>query len=222
MNRARVARRLAGSPGLTAVLSLVLPSIVAFSACFSSPNPNLYALYPQAGAKRGVRALRVELRRPSIPAYLDRPQIVRRVGLGRLELAGNDWWGSPFEEMVGRTMAMNLSERLPNSTVYTEAGTISTRPDVVVQLEIQRFEPIRRGSVELLAQVALHFPEAPTKTVITRHELTARVEGDSAAAIVKAMSLLLAELSDQIAQSIAQRAPPHRAGSAKASISEHQ
>ena len=107
MNEARVACRRTASPGLTTILSLVLLSIVAFSACFSSPDPNLYALYPQAGTKSGAPALRVELRRPNAPGYLDRPQIVRRVGPGRLDLAGNDWWGSPFEEMVGTTMALN-------------------------------------------------------------------------------------------------------------------
>lgn len=186
----------------TAVSALVLSV-----ACGSSRDPDFYALYPQPGQSAAAEKLRVELRRPGIPGYLERPHIVRRFEAGRLELAGNDRWGSTLEDLVSTTLAKNLSQRLPHSTVFTEMGSISARPDVVVELEIQRFELTEKDVVELVAQVAVHRPDS-TDSRVERFELHGEPKNHRTPALVAEMSGLLAELADAIAELVAQH---HRA-----------
>ncbi len=182
---------------------LALAALLAISAgCATSPAPEFYALYPQSGAHPVAAAdtdVRVEIRRPSLPGYLDRPHIVRRVEAGRLELAGNDRWGSSLQDMVATTLSANLSERLPESEFFTEGGPISARPDVVLGVEVQRFEKAGDDEVELVVQVALQFLERPERTVLRRYELRESVDGDDTGALVEKMSELLAQLSDSIA-----------------------
>lgn len=190
---------------------VVLAALVALStSCATSPNPEFYALYPQSAARVVEEAgtdLRVEIRRPSLPGYLDRPHIVRRVEAGRLELAGNDRWGSSLQDMVATTLAANLSERVPGSEFFTEGGPISIRPDVILGIEMQRFEQTGDGNVQLIVQVALQFPEQPEGTILHRYELHESLDEGDTRALVGKMSALLAQLSDSIASALRREAP---------------
>lgn len=197
----------------------LLWAVVFLSLCAgclgSSPDPNFYALYPQAGpTPTGVARAdwRVEIRRPSLPGYLDRPHIVRRIDSGRLELSGNDRWGSPLEEMISATLAKNLAERVPGSSFFAEGGSISVRPDVVLEVEIQRFEVSSRGEMELIAQVALHWTERDIRPGLHRYVLSTSPESRGTGALVDSMSELLARLSDAIATSLANSSPSAATG----------
>jgi len=54
------------------------------------------------------------------------------------------WWSS-------------FSQRLPNSTVYSESGAITADHNVVVGINIQRLDADRAGALILIAQVAAEF-----------------------------------------------------------------
>jgi uncharacterized lipoprotein YmbA len=133
---------------------------------------------------------------------LDRPHIVRRVDAGRLELSGNDRWGSPLQEMVATTLAKNLAERLPESEFFTEGGAISATPDVTLEVELQRFERTSAGKVELVAQVALRFPGDEKRSHLHRYEFDEPTEHGGTRALVAQMSALLARLADSIASAL--------------------
>jgi hypothetical protein len=51
-------------------------------ACASSPEPQVYALFPQRGSASPSQPWQIQLRRPGLPSYLDRPQIVWRTVVG--------------------------------------------------------------------------------------------------------------------------------------------
>lgn len=183
--------------------------LVLLSAC-GSPNPAFYTLSPEpGGASRGVR-LQIELRRPGMPGYLDRPNLVRRADGGRLDISGTERWGTGLGQMVGATFAENLTQRLPESSVYTEAGAISAEPDVIVELDLQRFEPMPGGEIRLDAQVALHFVGSPDSSFLKRYELEQEAESGGAEGAVAAMSSLLAQLAEAVAREIVRRAPAPR------------
>jgi len=65
----------------------------------------------------------------------------------RLKLAGNDRWGEPLAGMVAGCLTEDLVERLPQAAVYTEAGAISTRPDTVLEIDIQRLDADADGTL---------------------------------------------------------------------------
>jgi hypothetical protein len=86
--------------------------------------------------------------------------------------------------------------------VYTESGAISSSPDALVEVEIQRFELTEKGSVELVAQVALHWSEAPAADRLERYALSRPTQNRSTEHLVAQMSRLLDELADSIARSL--------------------
>ncbi|CAH2601624.1 Membrane integrity-associated transporter subunit PqiC [Rhodovastum atsumiense] len=182
---------------------LLLP--LALAAC-ASPDPDLYTLVAIPGTPVPTGPRRVELRRIGLAGYLDRPEILRASANYRLDLARNDRWGEPLGRMSERVLTENLVQRLPDAAVSSEAGAISTTPDVIIEIDIQRFDADSSGTVTLLAQVALRReggqrPQAQAGTL----RFTAPVSGAGTTGLVAAMSTTLAALADSIARMVAQR-----------------
>ena len=184
---------------------------VWLSACGHSPDPIFYALSARPGQVVAARPLSIELRRPALPSYLDRPHIVRRVTPERLELAADERWAAPLEDMFGATLAENLAERLPDASVYVEAGSISAVADVRVEVQVVRFELGSDGSVHLLAEVAVQWAGTKQATRLHRQALTAAPASQKTADLVASMSVLLASFADAVARAIEQ-GPPSGAG----------
>jgi uncharacterized lipoprotein YmbA len=187
-------------PGTLAVC--LLASALASAACASSPEPQFYTLFPHEGRPRMGEPLEVQLRRPGLPGYLDRPQIVRHEQPGKLEFSGADRWGAPLDGMIGSILAQNLAQRLPSASVYGESGAISSSPDALVEVDIQRFELTEHGSIELVAQVAVHWPKTEAPARIDRHTLSRSPTDRSTTRLVTEMSQLLAELANSIADAL--------------------
>jgi uncharacterized lipoprotein YmbA len=178
---------------------------VLLVACAHSPDQTFFALSAQSGAAVPSRPLKVELRRAGLPGYLDRPHIVRRATAERLELGGDERWGAPLDEMVGATLAENLSQRLPQCVVFSDAGAISATADVRVEVQLFRFERTAQGDVLLLAEVAVHSTN-DKPDVLQRFALHEKPASARTADIVASLSHLLATLSDGIAPLIVRAA----------------
>lgn len=175
----------------------VLWSLALLPAACASPNPTLYTLAPEPGPVRRGAPARVELRAIALARYLDRSQIVRSSENFRLELLGQDWWGEPLDAMLSRVLVQDLSQRLPETTVFAENGAVSARPDASVELNVQRMDVDRRGAVLLLAQIAVLRPGG---TAVTRDVRFAKMPaGPETPALVAAMSRAVAQLADAIA-----------------------
>ncbi len=174
---------------------------LALSRCTGSPPPALYTLAAVPGEPRRSRRLGIELHRIGVAGYLDRPEIVRSTQAFRLQLAEADHWGEPFAGMLDRVMVENLVRRLPDAAVFAESGAISTRADLVLEIDIQRLDAESDGSMVLLAQVALR-PDGKTATATTRR-ITVPAAGTTTQAHVASMSAALGQLADYIATQIA-------------------
>ncbi len=185
----------------------LVASSLASVGCASSPEPQFYTLFPRDGGAVTSQPIEVQLRRPALPGYLDRPQIVRHEQPGKLEFSGDARWGAPLEKMVGDILAQNLAQRLPSASVYGESGAISSSPDALVEVDIQRFELTDRGSVELVAQVAVHWPKTEAPAQLERYALSRSPKGRGTPQLVNEMSGLLAELANVIALSLRAGAP---------------
>ncbi len=187
------------------VLSVVGLSL-ALMGCAGSPDPVFYALSSRPGQAVATQPLKIELRSPGLPGYLDRPHIVRRVTAERLDLAADERWGAPLDAMVGATLADDLAERLPSCVVYTETGALSAPADVRIEVAVSRFELTASGSVELAAEVAVRWTD-PDATRLKRSVLRARPATVRTPDLVASMSGMLAELADAIAAVIHEGRP---------------
>jgi uncharacterized lipoprotein YmbA len=179
--------------------------VALLAGCAHSPDQTFFALSAQSGARVASRPLKIELRRAGLPGYLDRPHIVRRATAERLELGGDERWGAPLDEMVGATLAENLSQRLPNCVVFSDAGAISATADVRVEVQLFRFERTAQGEAVLLAEVAVHSTN-DRPDIMQRFALREKPASARTADIVASLSHLLAALSDGIAPLIVRAA----------------
>ena len=177
---------------------VVVPMLVALLAACASPNPDLYTLAALPGPVAHPPARGIELRRMSLAGYLDRPEIVRSSAAYRLRLAQNERWGEPLGGMLDRVFAEDLVERLPETAVFSEAGAISTTPDLVLEVDVQRFDAETAGMVVLLAQVAVRHADARRAAEARTLRLTAPLAGPATRDQVAAMSRALADLADQV------------------------
>ncbi len=196
----------------------VLAGVLFAGGCAHSPDPTFYVLAARPGPALTTPRLVVELRRPSLPGYLDRQHIVRRATAERLDLGGDERWGAPLQDLVGTTLADDLSARLPGSTVFVESGSISAPADFSVEVEIARFELTERGDVELDANVAVRAHAADRAEQARHFQFAATPKGRDTASLVATMSEVLARLADAVAQTLVQAsriaAPEDAAGRA--------
>ena len=170
----------------------------------ASSEPAYYALSAQAGsAQRRAPAL-IEVRQPALPGYLDRSQLVLSKTETRLTLSKHERWAEPLGEMVGRILAEDLALRLPDSTVFTEMGSITAAPHAIVEVDLRHFEPSQHA-VKLVAVVGIKQPQGEAE--LQRYELT-RSRGPPPAN-VEALSSLLAELAEHVAQQLVSHAARH-------------
>ena len=196
---------------------LALPVAIAVWGC-ASPDPAVYTLRLSPGQPIGGGPVAIKLARPGLAGYLDRPEIVRDSSANRLQLNGGERWGEPLGDMVGRVLALDLAQRLPGSSVFTEAGTISVDPSATVELDVQRFDLDTGGTVVLLAQVAVEVGRSHDPSATRSLRLTAQPAGPGTPELVAAMSSALGSLADQIADLLRGLAPVSLPAAAQGSV----
>ncbi|HEX9465061.1 MAG TPA: PqiC family protein [Alphaproteobacteria bacterium] len=168
---------------------------VAFFGC-ASPEPAYYTLAARPGRVLAGGPASVEVRRVGLPAYLDRPELVRRGDDYRLEIAAAERWGEPLGDLISRILAEDLAARLKDVAVFSQ-GTLSLPAQTVLEVDVQQFEADRDGGVTLMAQVALRPDRSGGRPRALR--LTAHSASRSASDIAAAMSDLLGQAADEIA-----------------------
>jgi uncharacterized lipoprotein YmbA len=183
----------------------LLLCVTLVAACAHSPDPTFFALSAQPGAALRSQPLKIELRRIGMPGYLDRPQIVRRATPERLDLGGDERWGSPLDEMVSATLAEDLAQRLPSSVVFSDSGAISATADVRVEVQLLRFERGADGLVALSAEVAVH-SAGGNSSATNRYTSSEEPASGRTSDVVTSLSRLLAQLADRIAPLVLQQA----------------
>ena len=192
-----VRRQGIGSVRRRAVLAVVAALPLLLAGCGGS-EPSYYTLafVPGQPAAGGTEA--VEVRTPSVSPSLQRDHIVRNDENYRLNTVENAAWADGLDEMIGRTLAMDLNQRLPGTGAFTQGSAISTTPSALVELDVQRFAADKDGRAEMQATISVHRPDSGPAASHSLH-LYREPEGPGTPALVAALSTLLGQASDQVA-----------------------
>jgi uncharacterized lipoprotein YmbA len=178
---------------LTAALWVTL--VVASCA---SPDPKLYTIAALAGSVSSGAPKVVALHGVGVAQYLLRSPIVMSSGDYRVALRANAWWAEPIDAMLGRVLVEDLAQRLPQSTIYASAGAVTGSPEATIELEVQRLDLDRDGTLLLIAQASVTFKDRGSPDTrsfrISQPPPSPDVEGQVAAA-----STALAQVADRIA-----------------------
>jgi uncharacterized lipoprotein YmbA len=179
------------------MLAAAAPAVL-LAAC-SSPNPVLYTVAPIPGPVQPRAPRVIRLRTLGLARYLERPQIVRSSEDFHLDVMSNDWWGEPLGAMLGRILAAELTQRLPNSTVFLDSGAISATPDATVEINIERLDEDTAGQMILSAQIAVSGQHHDTRSV--RFAVTP--PNATTTGFASAVSTALGQLADTVAGMLA-------------------
>jgi len=118
---------------------LLFALVVAGAGC-ASPRSDFYTLNSTAKPV-GTRAdTSVSVGPVSVPAAVDRPQIVVRLEPNRVAIDEFHRWASPLQDAIARVVAENLSAMLgtPHVTVFSQPTGAGARYRVLV--DVLRFE----------------------------------------------------------------------------------
>lgn len=156
---------------LAVLLGSAAVAVTVGSGCsILEPRPDptryyvLHAAADRPASTAEPRQLTVGLGPINLPAYLDRPQIVRRLGANRVEVAEFERWAEPLRSAVPRILGRNLEspDRFGRTVAYP--WPVGTPLDLAVEVELTRFEAsgsnaelvahwtIRRGKERLLSR----------------------------------------------------------------------
>jgi uncharacterized lipoprotein YmbA len=186
---------------------------IAIAATLSncrSPPAHYYRLLASPGPVLESPPMRVGVFSVSIPDDLNQNGIAYGGSGNQFDVYSNDLWAGRLAEMLQDVMVQNLAQRLPQATVIGSGGSIGLPFDVIVEINVLRFDPDGTGNVVLSAQISVkseHGHGSQDTQSLTRK---AGVEQNSASDFVAAMNRLWAAAADQIAAMITEaddRAP---------------
>lgn len=122
-------------------LTLLLLALLLVG-CASNPS-KFYVLNSIANhaPKRNAQIkYHIGLEKIQLAYYLQRPQIVTRQTNNRLFIDEFNRWAEPLQRNVQQTIRTNLLHLLPSATVTNYPWKASDKKDLVIKINIQKFE----------------------------------------------------------------------------------
>lgn len=187
-------------------LASLVVTMVLLAGCSSSADAVRYYLVEPlsvAGATKGGD-MAIEIVDLEIPQYLDRLQIASRRPDSQLVFASTNQWGESLRKNLTRVLARNLTNLLGTAAIGTPANRLSSLPAYRLTVYIERFERGADGYVHLLVRWQLIHRETSETITNSSNEYISkrRIDSPDFAGTVFAMSELLGEFSQTIAQRI--------------------
>jgi uncharacterized lipoprotein YmbA len=182
---------------------LVIPLVLFFAGCGSSPPTHFFALTPVGSVVNSGSELApaVQVSAVHIPALLDREELVRRTGPTSVAISDQDRWAAPLGEMAQNVLAEDLAKRLPESRV-SSSDAVSSKSVAHLVVDITNFTEEADRRVELRGTWVLMKGEPPKTIVSHALNLQRRARSDSAADEAAAMSTLLGQLADGVVKTL--------------------
>lgn len=152
-----------------------------------------------SGAQEGLADLSLAIGPVTIPAYLDRAQIVTRMGGNELRVDEFRHWAEPLKAAISLVIRENLS-------MLTDAGHVLSYPvkratviDYQISLDVLRFDADAAGNVTLKSVWWIVEPDDHQRLMERRSTIVQASGSNDTADVVEAMSMTLAELSREMA-----------------------
>ncbi len=171
----------------------------------ASPPSHFYTLSSTLGSAPGVSPRSggptVAVGPVSIPAAVDRPEILVSQGANRVRLEETERWASPLEDNIARVVAENLAALLgaPQVTLFPQAA--GTDAAYRVLIDVQGFESAP-GEAATLGAVWTVRRTLDGRSEVGRTSLREPVAGAGYEALAAAHSRALAALSRDIADAL--------------------
>lgn len=170
------------------------------AGCASSPTPTYYSLdLGTVQPELSGSSPSVSIGLAGLPDSLDRPQMVSRNGY-EVRISEQNRWAEPLRRSIPRVLAAEIGSLLNSSQVA--AGASLHNPDYRVLLDVQRFDVVTGGGIEI---DILWRIEGKGGNKAGRSTLQEPVSGSGIQSQVEAQRRGLARVAAQIAQVIKEK-----------------
>ena len=177
-------------------------ALTAFAVgCSSSPPSRFYTLTATTTPAAASSNLSVAVGPVSVPAVVDRPQIVVSTSANQVGIDEFNRWASPLQNNISRVVADNLVALLGTPRVTLVPQTLSADADYRAAIEVQNFESAP-GEAAMLDAVWTVRRAKDGKTETGRTTTREAVQEKSYNALAAAHSRALASLSRDIAEAV--------------------
>jgi uncharacterized lipoprotein YmbA len=183
------------------VRCLAAGALFFLAGCASTPQPRFYALSAASAPSSASSALSVSVGPVSVPAALDRPQIVVSTSPNQVRLDELNRWAAPLQDNLSEVIAQNLLGLLGAAQVSSFPKMPAADAQYRVAVELQRFESVP-GTEALLEATWTVLRKKDRVTQTGRTRVREAVQDASYDALVAAHSRAAGRLSEDIAQAI--------------------
>jgi hypothetical protein len=185
---------------LSAIVALSVLALVT-SGCASTPTSRFYTMSAVTATAPTASEISVAVGPVSVPAMVDRPEIVVVTGPNQVKLDDFNRWASPLQDHISRVVAENLVAMLGTPRVTQFPQNANADADYRVAIEVQRFDSTP-GEAAVLDAVwtVRRAKDAQTKTA--RTTVREQTRGQDYDALAAAHSRAVARLSQDIADMI--------------------
>jgi uncharacterized protein len=185
--------------GLIAIVSVGV--VVTFAAGCASPASRFYTLSATTTSAATSSDVSVAVGPVSVPAVVDRPEIVVTTGPNQVRLEEFNRWASPLQNNIARVVTENLVARLGTPRVMLSSQSLSADADYRAAIEVQRFESTL-GEAATLDAVWTVSRAKDGKSQTGRTNVREVTQGNGYDALAAAHSRALARLSQSIADAV--------------------
>jgi len=121
-------------------LATVLTLTAFVAGCGTTPPARFYTLNAASAPAATTSNLSVSVGPVSVPAIVDRPQIVVSTGANQVALDDFNQWASPLQNNIARVVAENLAAMLGTPRVTLSSQSLGADAAYRAVIEVQRFE----------------------------------------------------------------------------------
>jgi hypothetical protein len=138
----------------------------------------------------------------ALPRYLQQPQLATRVGPNEVRFTEFSRWAGPLPTQVATTLADDLRGALGTERLVLYPWYAGTGLDVVVEVDVTRFEPDQDGQVHLVARWRIKDGTATTLLRAGDADVREPAGAVGVDAVVAALSRALGQLGREIAAAV--------------------
>jgi len=164
------------------------------------------------------RGLTVGLGPIDLAAYLDRPELVRRLGPNRVEIMDADRWASPLRLTLPSVLGTDLSNLLGPQAVTAFPWSETAVLDYEVQVDVQRFEPESDGTGTLVARWTVKDGKSKRVLLVRDSDIRKPAAAATTDAAVAALNDAINELSRDIAGGLQELRPRRASEGGKSAV----
>ncbi|MFQ5329820.1 MAG: membrane integrity-associated transporter subunit PqiC [Thermodesulfobacteriota bacterium] len=181
---------------------------VSFSGCATTQPSRFYTLQslPDEAAGEGAAGAQddigVGIDTITLPALLDRPQIVLSTGDNELTFAEFDRWAEPLDENIYRVVTENISILLNTGHVYTYPWKSSAKIEYRVAIDVIRFDVTADGDTSLVARWTVYGGEEWETLLKKKSRFTNSADSTDFHSLVSALNKTLEDFSREVAEAI--------------------